>query len=95
MAIAATPRPSVRIPQTKLLIDGKWVDARSGETFETRNPATEEVIANVASAGPEDTALAVKAARAALESGPWGTMRASERARYRCARRDAPGLHRP
>ena len=81
MAIAATPRPSVRIPQTKLLIDGKWVDARSGETFETRNPATEEVIANVASAGPEDTALAVKAARAALESGPWGTMRASERAR--------------
>ncbi|MGA8841656.1 MAG: aldehyde dehydrogenase family protein [Candidatus Aquilonibacter sp.] len=81
MAIAATPRPSVRIPQTKLLIDGKWVDARSGETFETRNPATEEVIAHVASAGPEDTAIAVKAARAALEAGPWGTMRASERAR--------------
>ncbi|HUN29688.1 MAG TPA: aldehyde dehydrogenase family protein [Alphaproteobacteria bacterium] len=81
MAIAATPRAAVRVPQTKLLIDGKWVDARSGETFETRNPATEEVIANVASAGAEDTALAVKAARAALESGPWGTMRASERAR--------------
>jgi aldehyde dehydrogenase (NAD+) len=81
MAIAATPRPSVRTPQTKLLIDGKWVDARSGQTFETRNPATEEVIANVASAGPEDTAIAVKAARAALESGPWGTMRAAERAR--------------
>lgn len=81
MAIAATPRPSVRIPQTKLLIDGKWVDARSGETFETRNPATEEVIARVASAGAEDTAIAVKAARAAFESGPWGTMRAAERAR--------------
>ena len=81
MAIAATPRPSIRIPQTKLLIDGKWVDAVSGETFETRNPATEEVIAHVASAGPEDTGLAVKAARAALEHGPWGTMRAAERAR--------------
>ncbi|MGC2130035.1 MAG: aldehyde dehydrogenase family protein [Candidatus Aquilonibacter sp.] len=81
MAIAATPRPSIRVPQTKLLIDGKWVDARSGETFETRNPATEEIIAHVASAGPEDTAIAVKAARAALEAGPWGTMRASERAR--------------
>ncbi len=81
MAIAATPRPSIRIPQTKLLIDGKWVDARSGKTFETRNPATEEIIAHVASADAEDTALAVKAARAALEHGPWGTMRAAERAR--------------
>ncbi|HTC31164.1 MAG TPA: aldehyde dehydrogenase family protein [Candidatus Acidoferrum sp.] len=81
MAIAATPRPAVRIPQTKLLIDGKFVDAVSGETFETRNPATEEIIAHVASAGAEDTALAVKAARAALEQGPWGTMRAAERAR--------------
>jgi aldehyde dehydrogenase (NAD+) len=81
MAIAATPRPAIRIPQTKLLIDGKFVDAVSGETFETRNPATEEIIAHVASAGAEDTALAVKAARAALEQGPWGTMRASERAR--------------
>jgi acyl-CoA reductase-like NAD-dependent aldehyde dehydrogenase len=81
MAIAATPRPAVRIPQTKLLIDGNFVDAVSGETFETRNPATEEIIAHVASAGAEDTALAVKAARAALEQGPWGTMRAAERAR--------------
>jgi acyl-CoA reductase-like NAD-dependent aldehyde dehydrogenase len=81
MAIAATPRPAIRIPQTKLLIDGKFVDAVSGETFETRNPATEEIIAHVASAGADDTAIAVKAARAALEQGPWGTMRAADRAR--------------
>ncbi len=81
MAIATTPQNTIRIPQTKLLIDGKWVDAQSGKTFETRNPATEEVIARVAEADAADTALAVKAARAALEEGPWGKMRAADRAR--------------
>ena len=81
MAMAATPSALVRIPQTKLLIDGKWVDALSGKTFETYNPATEEVIADVAQADADDAALAVKAARKALEEGPWGKIRASERAR--------------
>ena len=37
----------VRSPH-KLLIDGEWVEAASGETFETLNPATEEVLAEVA-----------------------------------------------
>ena len=49
-AIAKAPRartaPKVR--QTQLLIDGKWCDARSGKTFATCNPATEEKIADVA-----------------------------------------------
>src|SRR5277367_5711798 len=74
MAITAPPQAPIRIPPTQLLIGGAWVDAASGQTFETRNPATEELIADVAQAGPED------AARAALE-GPWGTMRASDRSR--------------
>jgi hypothetical protein len=38
----------VKIKQTKLLIDGKWVDSQSGKTFDTLNPATGEVIAKVA-----------------------------------------------
>src|SRR5581483_8304422 len=38
----------VRVRQTKMLIDGKWVDSVSGRTFETINPATGEVIAHVA-----------------------------------------------
>src|SRR5471030_197514 len=81
MAIAAPPPAPTRLPPTKLLIGGEWVDAASGKTFETRNPATEEVIANVAQAGKEDADRAVAAARIALEEGPWGSMRASERSR--------------
>ncbi len=81
MAITAPPQTAIRIPPTQLLIGGAWVDAASGQTFETRNPATEELIANVAQAGKEDADRAVVAARKALEDGPWGTMRASERSR--------------
>ncbi|MGA2396321.1 MAG: aldehyde dehydrogenase family protein, partial [Candidatus Lustribacter sp.] len=81
MALTAPPQgPRIRLPSTQLLIGGEWVDAASGKTFETRNPATEDLIANVAQAGPEDADRAVRAARAALE-GPWGTMRAAERSR--------------
>jgi acyl-CoA reductase-like NAD-dependent aldehyde dehydrogenase len=65
----------------KLLIDGKFVDAVSGKTFETINPATEEVLAKVPEGGKEDVDKAVKAARRALESGPWRKMPTFERAR--------------
>jgi aldehyde dehydrogenase (NAD+) len=63
-----------------LLIDNIWRDAASGRTMEVVNPATEDVIAQVASAGPADLDDAVRAARAALD-GPWGTMSARERGR--------------
>jgi aldehyde dehydrogenase (NAD+) len=63
-----------------LLIDNIWRDAASGRTMEVVNPATENVIAQVASAGPADLDDAVHAARAALD-GPWGTMSARERGR--------------
>ena len=61
----------VRVRQTKMLIDGKWVDAISGKTFETINPATGRVIAEVAAGDWHDVDLAVKAARRAFETGPW------------------------
>jgi aldehyde dehydrogenase (NAD+) len=64
----------------KLIIDGQAVDAASGETFTTRNPATEEPICEVAKAGPEDVNRAVRAARAAFE-GPWRRMKPAERQR--------------
>ena len=63
----------------KLLINGKWVDALSNETFATTNPATGEELAQVALAGPEDVARAAHAARAAFEMGPWSTMSGEER----------------
>jgi aldehyde dehydrogenase (NAD+) len=61
------------------LINGKWQAAKSGKTFETINPATEEVIAQVAEGDAADIDLAVKAARNAFESGPWNKMDARDR----------------
>ena len=62
---------NVKIGPTKLLINGEWVDAASGKTFATINPATEEVIAEVAEADAEDVNRAVAAARRAFDEGPW------------------------
>jgi acyl-CoA reductase-like NAD-dependent aldehyde dehydrogenase len=56
----------------QLYIDGRWVDPRSGEHFETLNPATGEVIEEIASAGPDDVEAAVTAARRAFDDGSWG-----------------------
>ena len=63
----------------KLLINGKWVAASSGKTFEVTNPATGQVIAHVAEGDKADIDAAVQAARKALESGAWATMTPSER----------------
>jgi aldehyde dehydrogenase (NAD+) len=67
--------------QTKMLIDGKWRDSASGKTFETINPATEEVITEVAEGNAADIDLAVKAARKAFDSGPWRRTDARDRGR--------------
>ncbi|WP_336490879.1 aldehyde dehydrogenase family protein [Methylobacterium nigriterrae] len=64
-----------------LLIDGKWVPAQSGKTFDVTDPATGEVIAKVAEGDRADIDLAVKAARRAFESGPWARMTPSARGR--------------
>jgi phenylacetaldehyde dehydrogenase len=67
--------------ERRLYIDGKFVDAASGKTFETPNPATGETLARVAEGDAEDIDRAVRAARRAFESGPWATMTASDRGR--------------
>src|SRR5438445_9151954 len=74
-------KPSADVRQTKMLIDGEWVDSVSGRTFETINPATGEVITRVVEGGKEDVDRAVAAARRAFESGPWKKMSARERGR--------------
>ena len=63
-----------------LFIGGGLVDPKSGRWFETINPATEETLAEVAEAGPEDVDLAVRAARKA--STKWRKLPGSERAKY-------------
>jgi aldehyde dehydrogenase (NAD+) len=82
MAQAVAKRPAApKIQQTKLLIDNRWVDPAEGGEFETYNPATGEVIARVAAGTAADVDRAVKAARKALETGPWSTMDAADRGR--------------
>lgn len=71
--------PAIR--QTGILIGDEWRQAVSGKTFQTINPATEEVICEVAEGDKEDVDLAVHAARAAFESGAWSRMDARDRGR--------------
>ncbi len=65
----------------KMFINNQWVESASGKTFPTYNPATGEVLAQVAEGDREDINRAVKAARKAFESGAWPEMSASERGR--------------
>src|SRR5215510_8183509 len=69
-----------RISPGKLLIGGQWVEG-SGKAFETTNPATGEVLPQVAEAGTQEVDQAVAAARKAFDetAGPWRKMSASER----------------
>ena len=64
----------------QLLIDGEWVDAKDGQTFATVNPATEDVLVQVAQASAVDADRAVTAARNAFEHGsPWSRMTPRDR----------------
>jgi phenylacetaldehyde dehydrogenase len=64
-----------------MLINGQWVNAASGKTFPTYNPATGEVLAHVVEGDREDIDRAVAAARTAFDKGPWRKLSPSERAR--------------
>jgi aldehyde dehydrogenase (NAD+) len=82
-ATAASPR-TVKAPKVKdqpLFIGGKFVDGHSNKTLPAINPATGETICQVAEADASDVDRAVKAARKALESGPWKKMDAADRGR--------------
>jgi acyl-CoA reductase-like NAD-dependent aldehyde dehydrogenase len=77
-ALSAPVNEFLRERPKKLLIDGQWVESASGKTFGTINPATGEVVAEVAEADDEDVDRAVQAARRAFE-GSWKRVRANER----------------
>ena len=64
----------------QLLIDGQWVDAADGSSFQTIDPGTGELLTTVAHGKAEDIDRAVRAARRAL-TGPWSRMTPSERGR--------------
>jgi acyl-CoA reductase-like NAD-dependent aldehyde dehydrogenase len=77
--LAPTVSEFIAAPLRRMLIDGKWVEAASGRTFETLNPATGEVLARVAEGDAEDIDRATRAARRAFEEGAWPRMRPVER----------------
>ena len=88
MATATAPAPKTLPPhlasrklQTKLVIDGKLCDSVSGKTFKSINPATEDVITEIALGDTADIDVAVKAARRAFDDrrGPWRKMDARDR----------------
>jgi len=63
----------------QLFINGEFVEAQSGKTFETINPSDESVLAEVSYGGKEDVDLAVSAAKEAFYEGAWSTMNARDR----------------
>ncbi len=64
-----------------LLIGGELRLAADGATFDAVSPRDERTVAQIAAAGPRDVDAAVSAARAAVDSGPWGATTARERSR--------------
>ena len=73
-----TAHPFLDGKPKRLLIGGEWVEALSGRTFDTVNPSTGKVIAQLAEGGAEDVDRAVAAARAAFE-GPWSKFKPFDR----------------
>src|ERR1043165_7165119 len=69
----SSPRP--------MLIDGKWIQAKSGKVIDVVDPSNEMRLASVAEGDAADIDDAVRAARRALEQGPWGRMTPSARGR--------------
>src|ERR1700723_302498 len=65
----------------KLLINGKWISAASGKTFEVKTPATGRTIAHAAEGDKADIDAAVQAARHAFDAGPWPAMTPSQRSK--------------
>ncbi len=76
--VLTTRHPFLGGKTKRMLIDGKWVAAASGKTFESINPSTGEVLAKVAEGDAEDINRAVEAARRAFD-GPWSKFKPYER----------------
>jgi acyl-CoA reductase-like NAD-dependent aldehyde dehydrogenase len=77
--MATLERDISRKAPDQLFIDGEWVDAASGKTFAVYNPATGDVLAEVAEAGAADIDAAVRAARRAFEDARWRNLDANAR----------------
>ncbi len=71
-----------KIQTYQMLINGEWVDASDGATFDSVNPATGQVWSRVPEATEADVDRAVRAAHEAFTTGPWSRMTPSERGKH-------------
>lgn len=85
---AETLAQTVKVKNAKLFIDGEYVDALSGETFESINPATNEKLALVANGSEQDAKRAIQSAKTAYDSGVWSKMPVEERSDILCKMSD-------
>lgn len=76
--IQTTRHPYLDGKPKRMYIDGKWLEAASGKTFDSINPSTGEVLASVAEGDAEDIDRAVAAARRAF-NGPWSKFKPFQR----------------
>ncbi|MBL9135288.1 MAG: aldehyde dehydrogenase [Verrucomicrobiales bacterium] len=67
-------------PVQRMHVGGRWIDAASGETFETRDPGRGTVLANVACGGASEVDQAVRAAQEAYRTSGWSTLPPNDRA---------------
>ena len=84
MTTSTVPEPGVPVQEflkshQKMLINGKRVDAASGETFDVSDPSNNQLLAKVPKGSEEDINRAVNAARQAFDSGSWRKLTVSER----------------
>ena len=76
----ATVMEETAVRRYQMLVGGRWTEAKSGETYEIVDPATDRVVAVVPKGGVADADEAVSSAREAFDKGPWPRMTAVERA---------------
>src|ERR1700733_3855187 len=72
---------TTEVKTSQMFINGEWTASHSAKTFPVYDPSTEEIIAQVPDAGPEDVNRAVAAAKTAFEEGLWASTTAQERGR--------------
>jgi phenylacetaldehyde dehydrogenase len=81
LASATSPAPITFERKRELFIDGEWVESQSRQRLTVVDPSTSGLVGTVADANAADVDRAVRAARAAFESGVWSRRAAADRAR--------------
>jgi len=88
ISVSKVLEKQLQINDAKLFINGEYVSAISGETFDTTNPATNQKLAAVASASEQDVERAIQVAKRTYDSGIWSKMPVEERAKILCRMAD-------